>query len=481
MDRFSRTRGLQVFDTELSADAVEWCPLAPWTHVLVCGTYQLQEDTSGECAAPRRVGRLYLFQFGSQGPITPPLTEIQRIHTPAILDLKWCHVPVLERPLLGVATASGEIQLHQLIDTQHNTCGLELVLSTEVGLDRLALSMDWSTGRGEGNDPRLVCSDSTGSLTVLSLRETSLTTVSQWKAHDFEAWISAFNYWDTQQIYSGGDDCKLKGWDLRMGFDLPTFTSKRHSMGVCSIQSSPHREHVLATGSYDENVLLWDGRNMRRPLSETAVGGGVWRLKWSPAHQHLLLAACMHNDFHILHCQQALDGHEGPCPILASYVLHNSLAYGADWSWLPPSSFTCSSPQEPSPASVTFPDLGGHLRIQYESPTASFDTSLEDDSGHYIPDHTPPPGGSGLPDSALLPNLGENSAALSCLLATCSFYDHMLHVWRWDYSPGKTDEESGEETTGHVLSEHSTDGTCPPSLQQTGHVPSEHSSLDGNT
>ncbi len=53
------------------------------------------------------------------------------------------------------------------------------------------------------SDVRVVSSDSSGSLTALSLGEASLTAVCQWKAHDFEAWISAFSYWDTQIVYSG--------------------------------------------------------------------------------------------------------------------------------------------------------------------------------------------------------------------------------------------------------------------------------------
>ncbi|KAI7813712.1 diphthine methyltransferase isoform X1 [Triplophysa rosa] len=438
----SRTRTLQVFDTELSADTVEWCPIPEWSHVLACGTYQLQksdEKTAEGSAAPNRIGRLFLFHYNTQRSFSPPLTETQRIDTPAILDLKWCHVPISERPLLGMATAGGEIQLYKLTEPQQVTCDLECESCTVLGPDRLALSLDWSTGRGDSSDVRVVSSDSTGSLTVLSLGEASLTAVCQWKAHDYEAWISAFSYWDTQVLFSGGDDCKLKGWDLRMGPSSPTFTSKRHTMGVCSIHSNPHREHIVATGSYDENVLLWDGRNMKQPLSETAVGGGVWRLKWHPSQEHLLLAACMHNDFHILHCQQAMDGQDAPCPVLSSYILHNSLAYGADWSRVPLSNSAPPSPHEPPQTSAGLSESLGHLRIQYESPTASFDTSLEDDSGRYIPEHFSLPEKSSAPDS--LPFSAKDSQSLSCVLATCSFYDHMLHVWRWDWSP---EERRGE-------------------------------------
>ncbi|XP_041792784.1 diphthine methyltransferase [Chelmon rostratus] len=433
----SRTRNLQVFDTELSADTVEWCPVSSSSDILACGTYQLQKGAGEEDATPSRTGRLYLFEFRREASMSPPLTELQRVDTAAILDMKWCHVPMSGQPVLGLAAATGELQLYTLSGSQEGSRVLQNLSSVEVGPERLALSLDWSTGRMDSSDVRVVCSDSAGCVSVLSLAEGALTSLSRWKAHDFEAWISAFSYWDTQLVYSGGDDCKLKGWDLRVGPSCPTFTSKRHSMGVCSIHSSPHREHILATGSYDEQVLLWDGRNMRQPLSETPTGGGVWRLKWHPTHQHLLLAACMHNDFHILHCQQALEGSGGACPVVASYILHNSLAYGADWSHLSLEELAPCSPPAAEPKECLV-ETGEHLRIQYESPTASFDTSLEDEAGRYIPEGTSAP--STTPTAG--PALNENTSSLSALLASCSFYDHMLHVWRWDWASDEAQQES---------------------------------------
>lgn len=41
MNGSSSPRTLHVFDTELSADTVEWCPEPAHSNILVCGTYQL--------------------------------------------------------------------------------------------------------------------------------------------------------------------------------------------------------------------------------------------------------------------------------------------------------------------------------------------------------------------------------------------------------------------------------------------------------
>ena len=60
-------------------------------------------------------------------------------------------------------------------------------------------------------------------------------------------------------------------------------------MGVCSMQHHRSLEHVLLTGSFDETILLWDTRQITRPLASHNVGGGVWRLQWHPQDEQRLL------------------------------------------------------------------------------------------------------------------------------------------------------------------------------------------------
>ena len=135
---------------------------------------------------------------------------------------------------------------------------------------------------------------------------------------------------------------------------------------VCCIAPCPDHEHLLATGSYDETVRLWDTRQLRAPLAEEGGdGGGVWRLRWHPERRGVLLAARMHAGFAVLRAVVAEEEEEEEDEVvdevekekevvtknlvvtleqIAKYTAHGlgagGLGYGADWRRSPNKAMT---------------------------------------------------------------------------------------------------------------------------------------------
>ncbi|KAJ8489776.1 hypothetical protein ONZ51_g2749 [Trametes cubensis] len=193
---------------------------------------------------------------------------------------------------------------------------------------------------GLGN---LIVSLSDGSLSLLQPEDgTGLAVTDSWHAHDYEPWIAAWDYWNTNVVYSGGDDLTMKGWDIRQGGSAPLFTNKRFDAGVTTIQSHPYLEHILAVGSYDNTVRIFDTRKPLVPLTQADVGGGAWRVKWhpSPTRKNDLLVACMHDGFKVVkfdfgsnaeNPDTALSTSDHPWEVVKRFDEHTSLAYGVDW------------------------------------------------------------------------------------------------------------------------------------------------------
>ncbi|KOC69406.1 WD repeat-containing protein 85 [Habropoda laboriosa] len=322
---------LDTFDTEFSADSVEWCPIDSFKNIFVCGTYQLMKDeelTSNSLLSSKRLGRIYVFEVVENGC----LILLQKLDVPAILDIKWAHVICQNKILLGVVNSLGYLQIYQLKNNDGKK-SLELLIQKRVADEGeiLALSLDWCTGRLTSNNElgsKIVVSDSKGSVSLFELNNNELNEINSWNAHGFEAWIAAFNYWDTNVVYSGGDDCKFQCFDTRVGTH-PIASNRVHGAGVTSIHSNITREFLLSSGSYDEILRLWDTRNFKRPISEMNLGGGIWRLKWDPFVRRYLLAACMYGGFRIVDCEKT----ETPF-VIGEYNEHKSIAYGCDWSFL---------------------------------------------------------------------------------------------------------------------------------------------------
>lgn len=63
---------------------------------------------------------------------------------------------------------------------------------------------------------------------------------------------------------------------------------------------SADRSISVATNSYDGRVRLFDRRKPLTPLTEFDAEGGIWRLKWHPTNPTRLLVAGMHGGFKVV-------------------------------------------------------------------------------------------------------------------------------------------------------------------------------------
>ncbi|KAJ3301987.1 hypothetical protein HDV03_005520 [Kappamyces sp. JEL0829] len=311
-------------DTEYSADAVEFCPVPGWQEYFCIGTYQVdqEEGQDGSSRPYSRKGRLLLLQEHAPDK---GFSLVQTLEGGAILDLKWSPAEAL----LASVTAKGDTILYAL---QPDGAGLVQHGIYQNASQALTLSVDW--GR---DSTTLATSGSDGSLSLLARSPAGLDCVSEWHAHDFEAWIACWDPADPHRLYSGGDDCKLKVWDTRTAGSV--LVNKMHDAGVTTISRRPGDDYTIATGSYDEQVRLWDVRSLRTPHSALSTGGGVWRIRWAPkSDDNRLLVASMYNGFHILraHPDQSLE------MVQAYQAPHASIAYGADWSRASGRVGTCS-------------------------------------------------------------------------------------------------------------------------------------------
>ncbi|KIY71628.1 WD40 repeat-like protein [Cylindrobasidium torrendii FP15055 ss-10] len=316
-----------MFDTVWPADSAEFCPNEGFTDVFAVGTYKLEEDEEKVNGHQQRRGQCMLFKMNEDE------TDFAKIGPSfkfaAVLDLKWCHRDVAT---LAVADSESNVALLEW-DTDEKVMKQTQSLAVTSSTANLCLSIDWSNRRTGGSGlGSLAVSLSNGSLAVLRESMTGELGVDRiWHGHDFEPWIAAWNYWDTNILFSGGDDLQLKGWDIRTDLSQPAFVNKRFEAGVTTIQSHPHVEHLIAVGGYNNIVQLFDVRMPSRALCGVDVGGGAWRVKWHPsaARKDDLLVACMHDGCKVVNFTNSWK--EGQTT--SRFDKHESMAYGADWSY----------------------------------------------------------------------------------------------------------------------------------------------------
>ncbi|KAI5958240.1 hypothetical protein KGF57_002595 [Candida theae] len=205
------------------------------------------------------------------------------------------------------------------------------------------------------NDPnKVLLTLTSGSSVIADLVSQAITPLEG--QHSLECWTGSFG--ELGQLnhvaYTGGDDSQLVAHDLRTSQPIWTL-SRGHDAGVVSILSPSSKwnasnGNLLWTGSYDDNLRVWDLRcidksnpsllegYIPRKLHEENLGGGVWRLIPSPLEKdERLLSCCMYDGARIVNTR-------GDDFSVDRYFKkdHASMCYGGDWSFDGKFVATCS-------------------------------------------------------------------------------------------------------------------------------------------
>ncbi|GIL71447.1 hypothetical protein Vretifemale_2002 [Volvox reticuliferus] len=177
-----------------NADCAEFCPHPGLNYLLALGTYQLVEETQ------ERVGRCYLraLQLGGAGDQPQGSINAGSLDMPGIFDLKWRPTACdAQNAILGAALADGTVRLMEVVAVSENAAVEtlpELRLQSQVAAcsSGMCLSLDWQVGYGSV-EARIATSSSAGTLSLLQATNTELSHVCEWKAHELEAWCTAFH------------------------------------------------------------------------------------------------------------------------------------------------------------------------------------------------------------------------------------------------------------------------------------------------
>jgi diphthamide biosynthesis protein 7 len=344
---------------DLPPSCTEFSPNHP--QYLVIGTYYLEKqeatgDRSEELgneeavaeasAVQQRNGSVILFRLEND-----KLRLIYSLPTNfAILDLhfdfwKSSHSP---SDLFITANSTGSLAFYQIVlDNDSPSIVEQKSVCPLWDASILVLSFAFHPS----NDTLIGATLSTGEVVLCRIDMAKYEVVSflTSTSHTLEAWTLNFGI-QPEQLFSGGDDAVIQRITLSEDLaesvqgDLDDFeppssvlwqNRKIHGAGVTAIL--PLTERCCLTGSYDDHVRIISVKNRPVCLSESNLGGGVWRLKLAssrylkdsqpPRCQYDVIASCMHAGAQLLRIE--LD----PTPtitVLAHFEEHQSMNYACD-------------------------------------------------------------------------------------------------------------------------------------------------------
>lgn len=162
----------------------------------------------------------------------------------------------------------------------------------------------------------------------------------------------AWHMFHSSVFGSVGDDRKLLIWDTReKDRKKPLHKIDAHKGEINCMSFNPFSEFILATGSADRTIALWDMRNLSNKLhSFENHADEILQVEWSPFNEAILASASSDRRVNIWNLakigeeQDPEDAEDGPPELLFIHGGHTNKV--SDFSWNPNEPWVMSSVAE---------------------------------------------------------------------------------------------------------------------------------------
>lgn len=162
--------------------------------------------------------------------------------------------------------------------------------------------------------------------------ESTILPLQTFKAHEGPVNDVSWNAFHENIFASVADDCQLMLWDTRTTTGRPTVAAASgHEQGVLCVAHNPFSPYLIATGSSDKTIGLFDVRNLSSRLHVfTGHSNEVYQIGWSPHYETVLASSSSDNTVRMYDLRQigqkeeTIFVHSGHCNTVTDFSFNLS-------------------------------------------------------------------------------------------------------------------------------------------------------------
>ena len=290
---------------------------------LLSAGYHLNKDTQN------KTGGIFFFQISPDKKLIP-LKENNILLDYGILDIKFSQ----NNNLIFTANSDYSYTIFNLINnTLKKTylCNNEK-LNEKIKITNDVIEIDTSEQKifSGSNDGNIYINDINSEKNILSIEQ----------GHEFGIW--SLKLLDDNNFLSGGEDAKIKLWDLRLNNPdnkniknlITNDKSYNSSINYIDRYKFDLSNNIIITGSYDEKIIFFDIRKLKEEIKVIKTEHSSWDIKQSTiGDKNILLISSIYEGFNIWEiADNKYDmKHVLRLPLTKDKdIFHKSIVYGLD-------------------------------------------------------------------------------------------------------------------------------------------------------